>query len=44
VKAALGRPYLAQVNQGYEVRLSLIFGAIADQYKKQLEYWKIPFE
>jgi len=41
-ESGAGAAYLAQ-QQGYEVFVS-DFGPIADQYKKQLENWGIPFE
>jgi UDP-N-acetylmuramoylalanine--D-glutamate ligase len=41
-ESGVGAAYLAQ-QQGYDVFVS-DFGAIADNYKKQLTDWKIPFE
>ena len=41
-ESGVGAAYLAQ-QQGYDVFVS-DFGAIADKYKEQLIYWKIPFE
>jgi UDP-N-acetylmuramoylalanine--D-glutamate ligase len=41
-ESGVGAAYLAQ-QQGYDVFVS-DFGAIATNYKKQLEDWKIPFE
>ncbi len=41
-ESGVGAAYLAQ-QQGYEVFVS-DFGAIAENYKKQLQEWKIPFE
>src|SRR5580692_8041465 len=41
-ESGVGAAYLAQ-QQGYEVFVS-DFGAIADQYKKQLQDWNIRFE
>jgi UDP-N-acetylmuramoylalanine--D-glutamate ligase len=41
-KVVLGAAYLAQ-QQGYDVFVS-DFGAIADNYKQQLEDWNISFE
>jgi len=41
-ESGVGAAYLAQ-QQGYDVFVS-DFGAIADNYKKQLLDWKIPFE
>jgi UDP-N-acetylmuramoylalanine--D-glutamate ligase len=41
-ESGVGAAYLAQ-KQGYDVFVS-DFGAIADNYKKQLEEWNIPFE
>ena len=41
-ESGVGAAYLAQ-QQGYDVFVS-DFGAIADQYKQQLQNWNIPFE
>ena len=41
-ESGVGAAYLAQ-RQGYNVFVS-DFGAIADNYKKQLQEWKISFE
>src|SRR5882757_3203861 len=41
-ESGVGAAYLAQ-QQGYDVFVS-DFGAIADNYKKQLQDWKIRFE
>src|SRR6201999_4166419 len=41
-ESGVGAAYLAQ-QQGYDVFVS-DFGAIADNYKKQLLEWNIPFE
>ena len=41
-ESGVGAAYLAQ-QQGFDVFVS-DFGAIADNYKKQLQDWKIPFE
>ncbi|SEO24670.1 UDP-N-acetylmuramoylalanine--D-glutamate ligase [Mucilaginibacter gossypiicola] len=41
-ESGVGAAYLAQ-QQGFDVFVS-DFGGIADNYKKQLEDWKIPFE
>ncbi|MDB5151047.1 MAG: murD, partial [Mucilaginibacter sp.] len=41
-ESGVGAAYLAQ-QQGFDVFVS-DFGAIADNYKKQLEDWNIPFE
>src|SRR3982751_497555 len=41
-ESGVGAAYLAQ-QQGYDVFVS-DFGAIADDYKKQLQDWKIRFE
>src|ERR1700712_2919760 len=41
-ESGVGAAYLAQ-QQGYDVFVSN-FGAIADNYKKQLQDWNIPFE